>query len=204
MKEEEVRPFPRAMAVTGGIGSGKSRVALWLAEACALPLYDADGEVRSLLRPGEPGWQRLRTRLGPEYFGVDGDLLKAKLRQALFADEVMRRAVEHDLHPLVLSNLRAKISGLKTPCLVEVPLLYEAGWQGYFARVLVVCADEPTCRQRVMTRDGISEEQAMAAIRAQMPIMRKAPLADYAVDNSGAWASTVHQLEEIKKKWCGR
>ena len=192
------------MAVTGGIGSGKSRVAQWLAAACDLPLYDADEEVRSLLRLGEPGWQCLRARLDSDYFGLDGSLLKAKLRQALFADEIMRRAVEHDIHPLVLGNLQAKISGLKTPCLVEVPLLYEAGWQGYFALVLMVYADEPTCRQRVMARDRISEDQAMAAIRAQMPIIKKAHLADYTVDNSGTWAATVHQLEEIKKKWCSK
>ncbi len=199
MTEEDVRPFPQAVAVTGGIGSGKSRVARWLAEACALPLYDADAEVRSLLIPGEPGWQRLRVRLGSEYFGADGTLLKAKLRQALFADVALRRAVEQDIHPLVLAGLKAKISGLKTPCLVEVPLLYEAKWQDYFSVVLVVYADDSTCLARVMNRDGISADEARAAIQAQMPIMQKAYLADYAVDNNGVWSDTLRQLEKIKK-----
>ena len=199
MISEEARPFPQAVAVTGGIGTGKSRVARWLAKACALPLYDADEEVRSLLIPGQPGWQRLRTRLGSAYFAADGTLLKAKLRQRLFADVDLRRTVEHELHPLVLANLQAKISGLQGPCLVEVPLLFEVRWQEYFAAVLVVYADDSTCLERVMIRDGIPEDQAKAAIDAQMPIVEKARLADYTVDNNGTWSDTQRQLEEIKK-----
>lgn len=202
MTREGVTSFQQAMAVTGCIASGKSRVARWLARECAVPLFDADEEVRALLNPGEPGWQRLRLLLDSRYFAADGHLLKAKLRRTLFADAGMRRAVEQEIHPLVLANLQAKISGLTSPCLVEVPLLYEAGWQDYFALVLVVRADESTCRQRLMIRDGVTADEAMAAIRAQMPIERKARLADYTVDNSGAWSHAEHQLEEIKRNWC--
>ncbi len=201
MKEEVARRFQQAIAVTGGIGSGKSRVARWLAQGCDFPLYDADAEVRSLLNPGEPGWQRLRAWLGQDYFGDDGSLFKVKLRQAIFADEAMRLAVEHDLHPLVLSNLQTKISGVKGPCLVEVPLLYEAQWQDYFDSVLVVYAAEEICCERLMARDGVLEDQAKAAIFAQMPIVQKARLAEYVVDNSGAWTDTLLKLEEIKKVW---
>lgn len=202
MKEEAAPPFfAQAIAVTGGIGSGKSRVASWLAQECGFPLYDADVEVRSLLHPGASGWQRLRAWLGREYFAADGSLLKAKLRQAIFADETMRLAVERDIHPLVLTNLQAKISGAKGPCLVEVPLLYEVRWQKYFGSVLVVYAAESICCKRLVARDGILADQAMAAIRAQMPIAQKVDLAEYTVDNSGAWSDTLLRLAEIKKVW---
>lgn len=191
--------FQQAIAVTGGIGSGKSRVSRWLAEACNLPLYDADEEVKQLLRSGEQGWRCLRSRLSPEYFGDDGSLLKAKLRRAIFEDDALRHLVEHELHPLVLDNLLHKISLRCEACLVEVPLLYEAQWQRYFASVLVVYADEAVCRERVMARDGVSEDQVMAAIRAQMPLVQKRSLADYTIDNSGSWLATLKQLEQIKK-----
>jgi dephospho-CoA kinase len=202
MKVRDGVMFPQAIAVTGGIGSGKSRVAYWLAQACAFPLYDADSEVRALLELGAAGWQCLRARLSPDYFGVDGGLLKAKLRQAIFVDELLRQTVEHEIHPLVLARLQAKIFGNKGRCLVEVPLLYEAQWHGYFGGVLVVYAPDDRCCERVMIRDGIPENQALAAIRVQLPIKRKASMADYLIDNSNAWIDTLCQLEKIKKKWC--
>jgi len=198
----QVQSFGQAIAVTGGIGSGKSRVSRWLARECNFSLYDADDEVRSLLNPGEQGWRHLRSWLSLDYFGADGSLLKTKLRQAIFDDDALRRLVEQDLHPLVLVNLQAKISESERPCLVEVPLLYEAQWQNYFDSVLVVRAEESICRDRVMMRDGITGEQAMAAIHAQMPTIRKARMADFSVDNSGSWLCTLQQLEKLKKMLC--
>ena len=198
MNDSYAKPFRQAIAVTGGIGSGKSRVARWLAGECNFSLFDADEEVRLLLDPGEQGWSHLRAWLSPDYFGDDDCLLKAKLRRAIFDDDTLRHLVEQDLHPLVLSNIQAKMAGSARPCLVEVPLLFEAQWQTYFDGVLVVYAPEAVCLDRVIARDGISEDQAMSAIRAQMPIIQKARLADYIVDNSGDWASTQQQLEETK------
>ncbi|MDD5758425.1 MAG: dephospho-CoA kinase [Desulfobulbaceae bacterium] len=189
---------PQAIAITGGIGSGKSRVSRWLAEECHLPLYSADEEVRQLLEPGGQGWHYLRAWLGSEYFTDDGGLLKAKLRQAIFNDVLLRRRVEHDLHPLVLDALNEKISQSGGACLVEVPLLYEVQWQGRFDSVLLVYADEAVCRARVMARDGVSEDQVNATIRAQIPLAQKRCLADYTIDNSGSWFATLAQLEDVK------
>lgn len=190
------------VAVTGGIGSGKSRVARWLADACRFPLYDADGEVRTLLVPGAAGWERLRTWLSPDYFAPDGGLRKGRLRQAIFNDAALRQAVEHDLHPLVLANLQAKLARRQGPCLVEVPLLYEVGWQGQFDGVLVVYAPDTLCGERVALRDQVSTVEAQAVIRVQMPIQEKVAKADYLVDNSGTWTETLRQLAEIKQAWC--
>lgn len=191
-----------ALAVTGGIGAGKSRVSLWLAAACNFSRYDADEEVKLLLNPGGQGWHRLRSWLSNEYFGIDGSLLKAKLRQDIFADDDLRYQVERDIHPLVLANLQAKISGSGRPCLVEVPLLYEAQWQDYFSGVLVVYAAESICCERVVARDRVSKEQVMAVIRTQMPTLQKTRLADYTVDNSWGWPETLSQLVAIKKRLC--
>lgn len=190
------------IAVTGGIGSGKSRVARWLAAECAFALYDADAEVRSLLVPGAAGWQRLRTWLHPDFFAADGGLLKRRLRQAIFNDAALRQGMEHDLHPLVLANLQAKLAGREGPCLVEVPLLYEVGWQGHFDGVLVVYAPDTLCGERVTLRDQVPAAEAQAALRVQMPIQEKVARADYTVDNSGNWTDTLRQLAGIKQAWC--
>ncbi|MDA8417420.1 MAG: dephospho-CoA kinase [Desulfobacteraceae bacterium] len=187
-------------AITGGIGSGKSRVASWLAAECELPLLAADQEVRALLEPGEAGWQRLRW-LGADFFDPDGKLRKARLRRAIFSDPGLKRQVESALHPLALAALLAKMASVPGRCLIEVPLLYEAGWQDYFVEVVAVVAPETICLERIMRRDQVSEDEAQAAIAAQMPIADKAAQADKVIDNGGAWPDTVHQLQAIKKAW---
>jgi len=189
---------PRAIAVTGSMGSGKSAVAGWLAQSWALPVYDADAEVKSLLTPGQQGWQRLRAILPPVFFDDESRLLKSKLRQAIFSDSALRRMVEQALHPLVLANLVQKTAGFTCPCLVEVPLLFEANWQSYFRAVVVVHADVKTCVKRITTRDGVTEAQALAALSAQMPIQDKIALADFCIDNGGTWSDTLAQIKGIK------
>lgn len=191
---------PPAIAVTGGIASGKSRVVDWLAQGGDFLSYDADAEVGSLLMVGGQGWCRLRSWLSSAYFADDGTLLKQRLRRAIFDDALLRRRVEADLHPLVLSNLQAMMVGSACPCLVEVPLLYEVGWQVYFDAVLVVYASESIASARLMARDGVSADQARAALQAQLPIQDKVGMADYVVDNSRGWSETLSQLGEIKKK----
>ena len=191
---------PTAIAVTGGIASGKSRVVSWLAQGGAFSHYDADEEVRCLLEPGGQGLRRLRSWLAADYFADDGTLLKPRLRRAIFDDPWLRGRVEGDLHPLVLANLQAKIAASGCPCLVEVPLLYEVGWQAYFDAVLVVYASDLIANARLMARDGVSADQAQAALQAQLPISEKVGKADYVVDNSRGWPETQAQLVEIKKK----
>lgn len=199
MKTVDQNLTPQAMAITGCIGSGKSKVAQWLGQEWALPVFDSDEEVRSLLTPGQRGWVRLREILGSVFFDADSRVNKLKLRQAIFADHTLRQTIEGTLHPLVLANLKEKTFQFTLPCLVEVPLLYEVSWQFYFSRTLVVYADTATCLKRVMARDGVTEAQASSALRSQLPIQEKIALADFAIDNSGAWEDTLHQLKTIKK-----
>jgi len=175
-------------------------VVAWLAQSGDFLRYDADEEVRSLLMSGGQGWCRLRSWLPPAYFADDGTLLKQRLRRAIFDDPLLRKRVEADLHPLVLGNLQAKIVASECPCLVEVPLLYEVGWQAYFDAVLVVYASDSIASARLMARDQVSADQAQAVLQAQLPIEDKVGMADYVVDNSRGWSETLLQLVKIKKK----
>ena len=109
----------------------------------------------------------------------------------------MRKSVNSLIHPLALQDMQARIAALGEPAvLVDVPLLYEAGWVGYFSRVIVVYADCRACCQRLASRDEISHEEAARSISAQMRLAEKVLLADHVIDNSGcrlyARAQTFH------------
>ncbi len=83
---------------------------------------------------------------------------------------------------------------------VEIPLLFETGWQGDFDCTLLVYASDEICTKRIMQRDLVSEKAASSSIAAQMPIEEKVKLADFQVDNSGSFAETLDQIEYLVKK----
>ncbi len=191
------------VAVTGGIGSGKSSVCRWLRDKAGYAYTSADEQVALLLKKDAPGYQRLRTILTADYFLADGSLDKPALRSAIFRDVGLRSAVEDVLHPLVLEKIKdfaINPHRAESICLVEVPLLYEVGWQGYFTRVIVVYANNEICLARVQKRDNSSIADARVAINTQMPLKEKALMADYVVKNNGIWDDTVSYLDKLQKE----
>ncbi len=193
--------MPKLIGITGGIGSGKSRVCQYLAELSGWPLLDLDQICRQLLLPQAPGWQALRALLPAAFFTVNGELNRPKLREAIFADAALRQQVDSLLHPLAKQEMTAQAARLNAPLvLAEIPLLFEAGWQDSVSQIVVVYADEAVRLRRIMERDQVSEEQAKWAITAQMPLEDKARLADHCVDNSADWENTCGQLRRLAKR----
>ncbi len=191
------------IALTGGMGSGKSSVASWLRDNSGFFYINADKVVAGLLEIGADGWRQLRRVLGAGFFAGQGALDKLLLRKAIFQDAGLRIAVERVIHPLVLQGIRLEVArkeGSKHRCLVEVPLLYEAGWQRYFTHVIVVYASDDICAGRVQKRDVVALEDARVAISAQMPLVEKVRMSDYCIDNSGSWVETVRQLNKLQKE----
>lgn len=182
---------PHVLGITGGIGSGKSCVSRLLASYCLVPLIDVDLCCRQLLAAGQPGWQALRSAFGQQFFTSDGILDRAALRHSLFADQRIRARVDELLHPLARATMQGHIAAQSTALvLVEIPLLYEAGWVQDVDEVLVVYARRGVRCCRVMQRDGVSRRDATRAIASQMSLAEKADRSDYLIDNSGAWAVT--------------
>ena len=193
---------PMLVAITGGIATGKSRVGDFLAQRGEAGILSADAACRALLQPGEPGWQGLRELLGADFFLEHGVLDRSRLRQHLFAEEALRQKVDALLHPLARQRMLREAQSLVADgrcqrLLVEVPLLFEAGWQDDYAQVVVVSADQELCVKRLMRRDGVSRVEALQAIAAQMPLAEKARRADFVVDNSGDWEDTRLLLEAL-------
>lgn len=191
-----------SVAVTGGIATGKSRVAACLAELSGAGRLDADAVCRDLLRPNAAGWRALRQEIGSNFFWPDGELDRPRFREHLFADTALRERVNGLLHPLAREAMHWQAeawlaAGTYSRLVVEVPLLFEAGWQADYHQVVVVTALPEVCLRRLMARDGVSRQDAMQAMAAQMPLEEKVRLADWAIDNSGDWDATRHRIEAL-------
>lgn len=187
--------MPWQLGITGGIGSGKSCVGRLLASYCLAPLVDVDQCCRQLLEIGQPGWQALRQAFDGEFFAADGSLRRQLLRRRLFEDGGFRARVDGLLHPLAREAMRRQVAACSSSMvLVEVPLLFEAGWEDDFDAVLVVYARAGSQCRRIMRRDDVSRSSAAKAIRAQMDLGEKARRADYIIDNSGSWNTTRERV----------
>lgn len=181
----------RIVGITGGIGSGKSCVSRLLASFCNIPLINIDARCKDLLEKGELGWQALHANLSGDFFDPKGRLDRSLLREEIFANPLLRNKVDSLLHPLVRIQLQTEISSLGSSlALVEIPLLYEAGWQQDMDCVIVVYIHPDLQCRRVVLRDGVSEQQAAASISSQMDLEQKRQLADHVIDNSDAWTTT--------------
>ena len=178
------------VGLTGGIASGKSRVAADFA-ALGVPIVDADVLSRDLTAPGKPGLQALVEALGGGILDAQGHLDRPALRARVFADAGLRRRVEAALHPLVIEALKAGLDKAQGPYVIAaVPLLVEVpSLQALVDRVLVVDCPEALQLARLMSRDGDSEAQARAILAAQAPRDARLATADDILSNAGDLAA---------------
>ncbi len=175
----------RIIAITGGIGSGKSTVAGWIEET-GVPVVDADAISRALTAPGGEALPGIREAFGDGVFQPDGTLNRAALADLVFrADPAQQKQLNAILHPMVIRSMRRQLDALETRgeaiAVIEVPLLYEAGMEGIADAVICVAASEETRLKRLTARSGLSREQALARMRAQQDVQKTEALADYVI-----------------------
>lgn len=191
------------IAVTGGMGSGKSGVSQLLCEMLGGRLVSADRVCRDLLAVGHKGWKGLRAIAPPECFLADGQIDRPALRKAIFSDESFRKQVDAVLHPMVREELQdqcRRAVAQAVPFVAEIPLLFEKSWQDDFDCTLLVYASDEICAERIVKRDLVTKAEAMKSIGSQLPIQEKIALADYVVDNSTLFSETARQLEQLVGK----
>jgi dephospho-CoA kinase len=188
------------IAVTGGIATGKSTVCRLLAGCLGVLSLDADQVCRVLMEKGQPGWLGIQRIWGRRFFAPDGAIDRELLRKTVFSDAAVRKDLEGILHPLArdeIDRVSQEKELLGENLLVEVPLLYEVGWQDDFDWVVTVFATEKRCIARIIDRDKTTEQDARRILAAQMPVVCKALQADSVIDNSGPWAYTCLQIYHL-------
>ena len=181
------------VAVTGGIGTGKSVVVAELA-ACGAPVVDADALVHEALRAGSPAAADVRARFGEVMIAPGGDVDRARLGALVFQDSQARRDLEAILHPAVYRAIelwmQAQEDSGALVAVAEIPLLYETGHEGDFDCVVVTACDGEEQVRRAVGRAGGSEADARRRIAAQWPLAEKVRRADLVIRTDGTLEAT--------------
>jgi len=181
------------IGLTGGIGSGKSRVADLLAEWGAA-VIDTDLIAHALTGPGGAAMDALRAAFGPQAAGADGALDRAWMRDRVFRQPAERQRLEAVLHPLIGLHAQRQAERAQGPYLVfVVPLLVESGrWRDRVDRVCVVDCDPDTQVARVQARSGLTPDAIRRIMAAQAARTIRLAAADDVIVNDGA--TTADQL----------
>ncbi|WP_236102093.1 dephospho-CoA kinase [Methylotetracoccus oryzae] len=194
------------IGLTGGIGSGKSTVARAFA-ARGVPVLDADEIARELVQPGMPAIGSIVAAFGSELLR-GGQLDRAALREVVFHDDRKRLQLEGILHPLVYRELALRAAQLSEPYgILCIPLLLETGRRDFVDRLLVVDCPVALQIERVMRRDGSSEDTIRRIIARQASREERVAAADDVILNDGEPAAvecSVERLDAVYRLWARR
>ncbi len=176
--------------LTGGIATGKSTVSAFLQDAGAV-IVDADKIAREVVQKGRPAWQKIAGTFGPSVLLPEGEINRALLGEIIFNDPDRKQVLNGIVHPEVILETATRLADIekKQPGVVvilDVPLLIESGMETGLSDIIVVYVPEPVQMRRLMARDALTRDQAVARIRSQMPIEEKKKRATIVIDNSGS------------------
>lgn len=186
----------RLIGLTGGISTGKSTVAHYLATTYHLPVLDADIYARQAVQLGSPILSAIAQRYGTDILLPDGTLNRQKLGEIIFNNLDRRHWLEQQIHPYVRDRFVEATNQLLEPTAVlVVPLLFEAKMTDLVTEIWVVYCSQQKQLERLMQRDRLSLEQAQARINSQMPIEQKCDRADVVLDNSSTLEALLKQVD---------
>lgn len=189
------------VALTGGIGSGKSSASELFA-ALGIPVVDADAVSHALTAPGGEALPDIAAAFGADLIDTAGVLDRAALRERVFADADARRRLEAILHPRIRARMLAEVGSATGPYVIlAIPLLFETGQHALADRVLVVDLPEPMQIERVMARSGLSAAEVQRIIASQVPRAERLAGADDIIDNSGPPQALRPQVERLHRRY---
>jgi dephospho-CoA kinase len=190
----------RVIGLTGGIASGKSTVSRMFRELGAR-VVDADMVAREVVAPGQPALAELAKTFGPEVILPDGTLDRKRLGALVFADPEKRRAVNAITHPRIAARVQEKLGELRQAgvdvAIYEAALIVENKLHLGLDGLIVVAIDEETQIDRILKRDELSREEALARIRSQAPLGDKLAVADWVIDTRGVLLDTRRKVEKV-------
>lgn len=191
---------PVRVAVTGGIGAGKTALSQALCPH-ALSCADADQVAREIVAPGMPALQEIAQLFGSQVMNTDGTLNRQALAQIVFNDASARQELDRITHPRIAERVREILdvqgSGFT---LYDIPLLVTAEEAARFDEVIVVTAPEKDRIERLQQR-GLSKEDALSRIRSQITDEERIKLATILVENTGNAEDLATLGKEIALTW---
>lgn len=195
------------LGLTGGIGSGKG-LATEFFRGRGAAIIDADEIARDVVQPGSPVLAELVAAFGDAVLREDGSLDRRRLANLVFGNPAAVATLNAITHPVILEEADRRLAELRAEGRVRVacvvaPLLLEAGYRAAVDRVIVMWAEEEERLRRVMPRDGVSREEVLGRMAAQMPPEEQRRLADWVVDTTEGKESAWRQLEAIWKEITG-
>jgi dephospho-CoA kinase len=205
---------PLKIGLTGGIGSGKSTVCK-LFQQLGIVVVDSDAISHTLTGPNGAAIEAISQVFGPFAITSDGAMDRAFIRKQVFDHPDQRKTLEAILHPLIRIQSDHQISRATSPyVLLEIPLLVEGLVQAgctpanrsqfqtdRFARILVVDCSETEQRERVIKRNGFSEQQLDAVIKAQVNRKTRLSYADDVIHNFNDQPDLLGQVQLIDAKY---
>lgn len=186
------------IGITGGIASGKTIVSDYLIEK-GFAVLDADIVARDVVSPGSDGLQAIANRFGEEILLPDGTLNRRQLGENVFANPEALTALNAILHPLIKSQIKARILALPEDELLflVVPLLYETNFHPMCDEVWLVTAPIATRIQRLMQRNQLTENEAQQRIAAQLPDEEKFVHQPLVFQNTGTPQDLIRHVHHI-------
>jgi dephospho-CoA kinase len=189
------------VALTGGIGSGKSAVSKRLSERGAA-VIDADLIAHALTAPGGDAVTAIAETFGSEMVDADGGLDRAAMRRLAFSDPTARRRLEEILHPRIRTHMLQNLSEVEAPyAVLVIPLLFETDQTDLADRILVVDVPERLQIERVKARSGLDEEEVRRIIRTQADRGARVAGAHDLIDNSGSLAQLLSRTDELHERY---
>ena len=181
-----------SIALTGGIGTGKSAVGEIFDELGAI-VIDSDQLSRDVIERGTPGFDEIVARFG-DVILVDGEISRSKLAEIVFVDEKARKDLESIIHPRVREIAERVLARAPEDAIVinEIPLLFETQGQGRFDLVITVEASDENRTKRLIDR-GLKSYQIEKRISAQASRAERESISDYVIENDQG-------LEELERK----
>lgn len=187
------------IGLTGGIASGKSTVSRYLIDQ-GYPVLDADQLVHNLQTKGGRLYEALLAQFGSAILAADGQLDRPKLAQLIFSSPdnlALSNQLQDQIIREELAEERDRLLAQVDLIFLDIPLLFEKGYEGWCNQVWLVAVDEATQLERLMNRNGYSLEEAKKRVASQLPLAEKRQLADRVIDNNSSLENTYQQIRGL-------
>lgn len=194
---------PYVIGLTGSSGSGKTEAARYL-ESLGAARFDADEVSHALTAPGGVALPDIRKTFGDSVFHPDGTLNRRALGDIVFNSPPHRRALEGIIHPLVQRTMlermdQAAADGARM-VILDVPLLFETGMDALCDETWALYVDREMQISRIVSRDGVTREQAEARIDSMMPTEQRNARATHAINTDQPVEKTRQVLNQLYRQ----